>query len=167
MLEIINNLKPFFENCYARVNVRQYARLMRITPPTASTLLKSYEKHGLLVIEKDRNYIMFHSNRESRNFIMLSRIYWQGKLKELTKFIEQAPPDAIVLFGSLSKGETRPDSDIDLAIFGIDELDVGGFEKQLKRKIQTFWFGSLKEIKNANLRNNIINGHVLSGRLEL
>lgn len=161
MLEIINNLRPFFENCYARISIRQYARLAKMSPPTVSLLLKRYEKQGLLIKEKDRNYIMFHSNQESKDFIMLSRIYWQQKLHKIIKI----DADAIVLFGSLSKAETRPESDIDIAIFGAKKISLEKFETG--REIQALWFGSLAEIKNKELRNSIINGHVLSGRLAL
>src|SRR3989344_7924349 len=103
MLKIINDLKPFFENCYARISVRQYARLMKITPPTASALLKYYEKEGILLKQKDRNYIMFYANRDSKLFISLSLIYWQYRLQDLIKFIENKTVNpAIVLFGSLT-----------------------------------------------------------------
>ncbi|MEK6887604.1 MAG: nucleotidyltransferase domain-containing protein [Candidatus Aenigmatarchaeota archaeon] len=163
MLKIIDDLKPFFENCYARVNVRQYARLMKISPPTASSLLKGCEKDGLLVKEMDRNYIMFHTNRKSQEFIMMSRIYWQRRLGSLVKSIDA---DSIVLFGSLSKAETNLESDIDLAIFGGKKTNLEKFEKELKREIHAFWFDSLHDA-NKELRNNIINGHVLSGRLGL
>ena len=53
MLKIINNLKPFFEDCYRRINIREYSRLMKISPPTASKLLYKFNKEGLLLIEKD------------------------------------------------------------------------------------------------------------------
>lgn len=55
MLDIINNLKPFFEDCYRRINVREYSRLMKISPPTASKLLSKYHKLNLLLVDRDRN----------------------------------------------------------------------------------------------------------------
>ena len=167
MLKIINDMRPFFENCYARISVRQYARLRKISPPTASVLLKMYEKEGLLINEKDRTYIMFCANMESSDFIMLSRIYWQQKLHELIEFIEEGSPNSVVLFGSLSKAETRPESDIDLAVFGGEKMDVERFEKHLKRPIQVFWFDSLRNIKDRELTKNIVNGHIVSGRVGL
>lgn len=163
MLKIIDNLKPFFENCYARISVRQYSRLMKMSPPTASSLLKGLERDGLLTREKDRNYIMFRANRESSDFIMLSRIYWQRKLREITGLIEA---DVIVLFGSLSKAETKPDSDVDLAVVGGEKMNLEKFEKKIGRKIQAFWLDSLRDTNN-DLRNNIINGHILFGSLVL
>ncbi len=169
MLKIINDIRPFFDNCYARISVRQYARMMKITPPTASSLLKFYEMEGLLLSEKDRNYIMFYANRDSQIFIGLSRLYWQFKLNDLVLFLDsKLTSPTIVLFGSLSKAEAKPDSDIDLAIFAHKKaVDLGHYEKKLKRKVQVFWYNSLKDIVSKELANNIINGHVLTGRMVL
>jgi len=169
MLKIIEELSPFFEDCYRRINVREYAKLMSISPPTASKALDSYYSESLLSKEKFRNYIMFYANKDSRQFIDLSRIYWSIKLKELMDIIEKSlAAPMIVLFGSLSKAETKQDSDIDLAVFAHKKnLDIGEFEKKLRRKIEIFWFSSLKDIKNRELANNIINGYVLKGHLQL
>lgn len=169
MLEIINNLKLFFEDCYRRINVREYSRLMKVSPPTASKMLSEFNKDGLLLTEKDRNYIFYHSNKNNNIFADLSRIYWKIKLDPLIKFLdENLTNPAIILFGSLSKAEAKNDSDIDLCIIGHKkELDLKKFETSLKRKIQLFFFNSLSDIKNRELANSIINGSVLKGRLKL
>ena len=52
MLDIINNLTLFFEDNYAKINVRRYSRIMKISPPTASKLLKKYEEENLLESSK-------------------------------------------------------------------------------------------------------------------
>lgn len=169
MLEIINNLKPFFEDCYRRINVREYSRITKKSPPTASKLLNQFFKKGLLKKEKYLNYLFFYANKENQEFIDLSKIYWEYQLKNLIKFLENSLIDpTIVLFGSLSKAETKKDSDIDIAIFANKkELNLKKYEKQLKRNIQIFWFKSIKEIKDKELANNIINGFKLKGNLEL
>jgi predicted nucleotidyltransferase len=168
MLNIINNLQPFFEDCYRRINVREYAKIIKVSPPTASKILNSLEKEGILLKEKDRNYLFFSSNKESKQFIDLSRIYWYLKLNKLISYIDNIViQPTIVLFGSLSKAEATPNSDIDLAVFGHKKpINLENFEKQLKRKIQLFWFVSLKEIANEELKNNILNGYILNGRLK-
>jgi len=167
MLKIINNLKPFFEDCYRRINVREYAKIVNISPPTASKILASYHTKNLLLKEKYKNYILYVANIKNKQFIDLSRIYWNYKLREISDFIENKLTNStIILFGSLSKAEVKPDSDIDLAIFAYKkELNLKDFEK--KRKINIFWFKSLKDIKNKELTNNIINGYILCGRLSL
>ena len=169
MLKIMNDLRPFFEDCYRRVHVREYAKLMGVSPPTASKLLSSYRKEGLLVMEKDKNYMLFHANRESEDFIGLSRIYWGMRLRELTEFMERKLADpTIVLFGSLSKAEAKKDSDMDIAVFAEKkDLNTTTFEKKLGRQIQILWFRSIKDMKNRELANNILNGYVLRGRLGL
>ncbi|MFH0906221.1 MAG: nucleotidyltransferase domain-containing protein [archaeon] len=169
MLNIINNLKPFFEDCYRRINVREYSRLMKISPPTASKILSELNKEGLLLREKDRNYIFYYANKNDQIFLDLSRIYWKIKLNELVNFFDKNLTDfSVILFGSLSRAETKKDSDIDLCIIGHKkEINLKNFENKLKRKIQLFFFSSLENIKSKELTNNIINGCLLKGRLKI
>jgi len=169
MLNIINNLKPFFEDCYKRINVREYARLMNITPPTASKKLSEYAKEGLLLGERDRNYVFYYANKNNKVFIDLSRIYWGFKLnKAIEFFIKKFTNPVIILFGSLSKAETKADSDVDICIIGHKkEVNMKPFETDLKRNIQLFFYASIQDIKNKELANNIINGYLLDGRLRL
>jgi predicted nucleotidyltransferase len=168
MLEIINNLVPFFEDCYRRISVREYAKLVNISPPTASKLLAYYHKEGFLKKEEYRNYIFFYANKDNKQFIDFSRIYWKIKLKEIIEFANKKLLNpCMVLFGSLAKAEAKKDSDIDLAIFASKKVDFSIFESKLKRKIQIFWFKSLKDIKSEELANNILNDYILNGRLKL
>lgn len=168
MLKIIDDLKPFFEDCYRRINVREYAKILHISPPTASKLLTHYAAENLLIKTAYKNYILFYANKENKDFVDLSRIYWRHGLAELVSFIEhKTASPTIILFGSLSKAEAKLDSDIDLAVFSHKkEVDVKNFERKLKRTIQILWFGSIKDVKNKWLLNNIINGYVLRGKID-
>lgn len=168
MLNIIDNLKPFFEDCYGGIHVRKYSKINKISPPTASKILSQYNKSGLLLVEKDRNYISYYANKDSKDFIDLSRIYWRNRLSGLIDYLNKSllSPSAI-LFGSLAKAETKEDSDIDLCILNNKKsIELNKFEKKLKRKIQLFFFRSIKDISNSELKNNIINGYILSGRIK-
>ncbi len=169
MLEIFNNLAPFFEDSYRRVGVREYAKLIGVSPPTSSGVLSKLNKENLLLKEDYKNYILYFANKENKVFIDISRIYWHYMLRELIAYLEKHLLNpSIILYGSLSKAEVRSESDIDLAIFAHKKnIDVETFEKKLKRKIQIFWYGSLSDIKSEELANNIINGYLLSGRLKL
>jgi len=167
MLKEINSLGVFFEDCYREISVREYAREMKISPPTASKTLKAFAKEGLLLSREDRGFILFRTNRESKIMELLSLIYWQTKLKELFDFLEEEFfSDAIILFGSLSKLEVREESDIDLAVITKHkkELKLDTFEKKYKRKIQLFVYPSLDKI-NKGLRLNISKGHLARGFL--
>ena len=168
MLKIFNDLEPFFNDCYRRINVREYARIRNISPPTASTLLESLKQDGLLNKEEDRGYNYYFANKESKIFIDLSRNYWYQRFKEikLTEYFDKeliAP--LVILFGSLSKAEVNENSDIDIAIFTSSkkELHLEKFKKKLKRKIQVFVFKNENEVKNKDLLKNIHNGFIISG----
>jgi len=168
MLEIFNELKPFFEDCYREVSVREYSRIMGISAPTASVLLKLYEKEGLLKRREDKGYLLFRTDRENRMLQDLSRIYWRMKLSRVIEKIKESMHNpTIILFGSLSKLEAKQDSDIDLAIISktSKKINLDVCEKELKRTIQSFYFNSFKEI-NKNLKLNILKGYVLTGELE-
>lgn len=169
MLEIINNLAPFFEDCYRRISVREYAKIIKVSPPTASKLLKKYNKKGLLKKEKDRNYLFFFADKNSELFVDLSRIYWRKKLnKTINKIKNQVNNPVIILFGSLSKAEVKRDSDVDIAVFGEKKkINLNKVEKKIGREIQLFQFKSPKNIKNKELMNNILNGYILSGKIRL
>lgn len=168
MLEIINSLKPFFEDNYRRINVREYARVQKISPPTASKLLERFHKKELLKKELDRQYIYYNANKESDLFIEFSRIFWRIALKKsgLIEFIEKEfLSPVVILFGSLSKAEVKADSDIDLAVFTPTKKEVKfeKYEKLLKRKIQIFAFQKREDIKSDELLNNILNGYKIIG----
>lgn len=168
MLRIFNELEPFFEDCYKEISVREYSRLMRISAPTASTLLKMYKNEGFLKMKEDRGYLLFRADRENSILKDLSRIYWKIKLSKVIEEIkENMHNPSVILFGSLSKLEVKSDSDIDLAIISktAKKIDFDRYEKQLKRNLQVFYFKSFKEIKRE-LKLNIINGHVLTGEIE-
>jgi len=169
MLNIINNLNVFFEDCYRRINVREYSRIMKISPPTASKQLLDYNKKGLLLIEKNKNYIYYYANKKNKDFIDLSRIYWRNKFSEFLEYLNKnLLSPTIILFGSLAKAEAKIDSDVDLCIIAHKKIiNISNFEKKIKRNIQVFFFSSIKNIKNKELVNNIMNGYVLNGKIKL
>ena len=168
MLKIINDLQPFFEDCYRRINVREYSRMMKCSPPTASSKLKQCAKEELLNEEPSRQFKFYYANRENKQFIDLSRIYWSGRLKPLAVYLEkQGIHPGIVVYGSLAKGETTKDSDIDIALFSHKKkLSLQQFENQFKRKIHILGLPSLSGLKNKELANNIANGYILQGRVK-
>lgn len=167
MLRIFNNLKLFFEDNYRRINVREYAKLIKVSPPTASKILESFYKESILRREKDKLYIYYYANKENPIFIDLLTAYWKHVFSSigLIEFIskEFANP-VVILFGSFAKGEINPKSDIDIAIFtkGEKKLNLESFNKKLKREIQIFIFKSREDV-SKELLNNILNGYILYG----
>jgi predicted nucleotidyltransferase len=165
MLKIINDLSPFFIDNYERIHVRDYAKIRKISPPTASKLLEILKENKLLKKEIDRRYYFFHANIDSLDFKDLQRIYYRKKLENLIRNIETNTINPLIfLFGSLSKTEAKKDSDVDIAIFTptIKKINCEKYEKEIKRKIQLFQFRDLKEVP-LELKNNILNGYKLRG----
>ena len=168
MLKIFNDLEPFFKNNYQRINVREYARITKITPPTASKLLSQYLEKGLINKEEEKNYIYYTANKNSPLFIRLSQAYWFERFKKigiLDYLDKELATPTVFLFGSFSKAEITPNSDIDLAIFTSSKrkLNFDSFEKKLNRKIDVFVFKNLDDVKNKELLKNILNGYTILG----
>lgn len=168
MLKIINDLSPFFEDNYRRINVREYARMQKISAPTSSHLLQDYLKEGILKKEEERLYFYYFANKESGLFVDLSRIYWKSVLEKLgiiSFLTDQFLSPVIILFGSLSKAEAMANSDVDIGVFTPTnkKLNLEEFEKKLKRSIQLFVFRNRNDVKNTELLNNILNGYKISG----
>ena len=88
----------------------------------------------------------------------------------LVDFITDKFPSSlsIILFGSYAFGEDNIDSDIDIALIGDKEkkISLGVFEKEFGKKIFLHFYVNLNKI-NKNLRENICNGILLKGGIEL
>ena len=67
------------------------------------------------------------------------------------------------------KGEDIEESDIDLYVetSSTKNIHIEKFEKLLDRKIQMIKSKNLHQIKNKALTNNIINGIILNGYVEI
>lgn len=168
MLDLFNELAPFMEDCYRKISVREYAKVVNISPPTASKVLSLYYNEGILKKEEDKQYIFYYANRESQQFIELSRLYWRVHFKDLIEYMQKTLVNpTLVLFGSLVKAEARKESDIDLAVIAHErKLDIARFEKKFKRPVQIFRFDTVAHIKPQELQDNIRKGYVLAGRLD-
>ena len=169
MLDIVNSLAPFFEDSYRSISVREYAKLAKISPPTASKILKEFAKEHYLQQRGERRHLFFTLNVENEMAIDLCRLYWKQKLQKLSQEFQAKLTGATgILFGSLAKAEAKSDSDIDIAILAPEKkvLDLKPFEKSLGRKISLYWFKSLSDVQNEHLRNNILNGMLLFGKVK-
>ncbi|HLD12469.1 MAG TPA: nucleotidyltransferase domain-containing protein [Candidatus Nanoarchaeia archaeon] len=166
MLTIINDLEPFFLDNYQPIHVRSYARKTHISPPSASKKLKHFAREKLLNQSKEKGYLEFTANHDNSTFIKLSHIYWSEKLKPVITTLEkELISPTILIFGSFSKAEIKETSDIDLAVFtpSTKKITLEEHEKTLKRHIQLLRYKTLEEIKSKELRNNILNGFLLTG----
>lgn len=116
-----------------------------------------------------RDFPVYKANTESYSYKKYKKINNFIAINEsgLIEFLEQQlMPKSIVLFGSYMRGEDFEDSDIDLFVeCESEEIDVSVYEYKLQRKIQIHFRQDFNKY-SKELKNNIINGIVLSGFLE-
>lgn len=170
-------LKFFIRETQREFHVRQIAKLTNKSPTTISKHLKELARKKILKSEMKLNHLLFRANVKNIKFKQLKLNYNLNILQDsgiidyLVK--EFNHPEAIILFGSFSKAEDIPSSDIDLLIIGPSkkEVKIEKFEKILGHKIQIFVY-SKKDIekmkeKNKELLNNWINGVIVYGFWEV
>ncbi|MFH1065107.1 MAG: MarR family transcriptional regulator [Nanoarchaeota archaeon] len=162
------------------LNFRGIAKALKVTPTAVSKAITELQKEGLIAVKTSEpmNLAAVRFNRDNKKAVELKRtenlkmIYESGLSGYL---FEEFPGCAILLFGSYSRGEdmwqeegVENRSDIDIAIVGTKgkKLNLEKFEKLLERKITVNYYESWGGI-HTYLKNNILNGIVLSGSIEL
>ncbi len=166
-------LSLLFKKAGLALNQRQIAKALSVTPPAVLKALPLLEKLNYISIKQDKESKRYsiEINRNNHFLMQLKRvdnlrnIYTSG----LADFLEREYAGAtIILFGSYSRGEDLHNSDIDIAIIERKEkdLELGKYEEELGREIHLLFFDSFKKI-NENLRNNILNGIILVGSVEV
>lgn len=167
-------LELFFRNPDNEYSLSEIAKETKVAKANIGKILENLEKNELIKIKKLPNIWIIKANLENQNYVNskivynLNFIYRSGLVEFLNGYYKN--PKAIILFGSFRKGEDINGSDIDIAIENdINEIkylkELYEFEKEIKRKIQIHLFN--RKNVNFNLFNNIANGIVLTGFLEV
>ncbi len=172
-----NLLKYFIKEPEREFHIRELAKLSKKSPTTISKYLNKFKKEGLLKSEKKLNHLLFKADTENIFFRDLKLLYNIKRLRKsnlIDYLIEEFNhPEAIVLFGSFSKAEDIPRSDIDILIITPQkkEINLDKFENKLGHKIQLFLHSNKEiermKVKNKDLINNWVNGFILYGFWEL
>ena len=165
-------LEYFFVSPSAKLRVREIERVLKLPLPSVIRYCGELEEEKLLTTIVTGNVKVYTSNRMSEEYLLekklfnIKSIYASGLMDYIRR--ELSNP-SIILFGSFAKGEDIEESDIDLYLEtpSKKELKFEKFEKLLKRKIQTFRHKSLGSLSNVNLANNIVNGVLLNGFVEV
>lgn len=168
-------LGQFFENPNKSFGIRQLSRILKINHTTIRQYLNKMVKEKILFLKKEGIYSNYHLIL-SKKILNLKLYYNLEKLRasQLIENIEKAYDfPVIVLFGSYSTATDSIDSDIDIGIISNieKEFPTEKYENILNRKISMHKFNKTSFDKakklNKGLINNICNGIVLSGELEV
>jgi len=154
-----------------KLSQREIAHLLNVSPTAVANSLKMLQKENLVTIEKTKTINFISFNRDEKKALKLKQvenlrnIYLSG----LFDYLEtELAGGTLILFGSYAKGEDTKDSDIDLAVIERKDkkLNLESFEKILNREINVNFYASWKSI-HTHLKDNILNGIVLVGGIEL
>ena len=156
-----------------RLNLRKISRLLKKTPTAISNALDGLKKGNIVIVEKSKemNLLSIQLNRDNPYAIELKRAENLRLIyeSEIVPFLRDSlPGSTIILFGSYSHGEDTVKSDIDIAVIGRKEKDIplDKFDGIFERKVTVNFYPSFKGI-HKNLLDNVLNGIVLSGGIEL
>lgn len=162
----------FFTYPLAKLRVRQIEKTLKLPLPSVIKYCKELESEGILQTVRMGNVIFYTANRGDENFLLekrlfnIKKIYDSGLIDHIK--LELSNP-TIILFGSYAKGEDTDESDIDLYVETLSkkEMSLEKFEGSLKRKIQLFRHKNIRDMSNMHLANNIVNGIILNGFVEV
>ncbi|MBU1136140.1 MAG: helix-turn-helix domain-containing protein [Nanoarchaeota archaeon] len=168
-------LKTFFEYPNRKISIRELSRILKINHTTIRQYLNKFVKEGFLSSKKEGVY-SFYQMVLNKKTLNLKLYYNLEKIRE-SNIIENLEKNydlpVIVLFGGYSSAMDDATSDVDLCLISNikKEFSTEKYEKKLNRKVSIHKFNktSWKKTKksNPNLINNICNGIVLSGELEV
>lgn len=154
-----------------KLSQRELAKILKVSPTSITNSIKKLKDTNLIKIEKTKTINFVSFNRDEQRAVELKRaenlrnVYLSG----LSDYLEsQLPGGTIILFGSYSIGGDTNASDIDLAIIGRKDkiLYLDKYEKALNRKINVNFYKTWTDI-HKHLKNNILNGILLHGAIEL
>jgi predicted nucleotidyltransferase len=167
-----------FETPGKEFHIRSLARQTGLNPNTIINITNKLEKEGMLKETKDKetNRVLIKADTENKLYRLKKREYNIQKIAKsgLVEFLEEklAYP-TIILFGSYAKAESHEHSDIDLFIITKEkkEPDTTKYARALGANIQLFVhtkseFDRMKKT-SPELINNVLNGVILSGFLEV
>lgn len=164
----------FMESPEREYHIREIARLAGVSPMTSRKYLSELNKEGLIRAEKGKVVENYRADMDSQKFRDYKVFRTIRKMREsgLVEYLEdRLNYPAIILFGSASRGMDTGDSDIDLFVVTGSGAEVGlkVFEKRIGRGIQLFTAtrGEIKSGEDRELYNNVLNGIVLSGYVEV
>ncbi len=152
-------LELFYENIGKKLTIRGISKKTKIPRASVHNIIKLLKKENLITKDNLATNTLFFKTKKINYYI--ERIVESGLINEL---INTLNPSCIILFGSIRKGDSVKESDIDLFIEASIKKDINlkKYEKRLGHKIQLFIESDIHKLQK-NLFNNVINGIKIYG----
>lgn len=153
-----------------KYNARQLAVSLKVSQTAIAKALVFLKNKNIVCIKKESGRLSIWLDRGRQRTLQIKRIENLRTIYDsgLSDFFEKNfLGSTVILFGSYSRGDDVVGSDIDIAIIGEEKnLDLRKFERVLHRDIVVNFYSSFSEI-HKNLKENLCNGILLSGGIEL
>lgn len=168
-------LSSFFERPNEEFHIRELSRILSINHTSIMQQLKKLVKEGYLVLNKGKIYpsyrlLLSKKMLNLKLYYNLEKLRKSGIIEEIERIYDFP---AVIIFGSYATATDDINSDVDICIISNinKEIKWEKFEKEINRKISIYNLnkGQLERTKknNPELINNICNGIVVSGKLEV
>lgn len=169
-----NILRLFFDKPGKKYHIREVASLVGVAPRITKKYLENMRKIKIQTLKKEKLHDSYSADTESVFFKDLKVFYIEKKIRSsgIVDFIDRKfNYPAIVFYGSASRGEDNENSDLDLFIVAkkCENISIDKFSDVIGREIHFMCISEngFKCGKNCELINNVINGIVISGFLEV
>ena len=161
----------FFYEPMSHFGIRELSRQTHLDTKTTMKYLVHFAHRGVILKRKPAgSFPYYEANRLShiyqyeKSHLLIRKIIESGIIIFLEK---ELSPKVIVLFGSVKKGTYHKKSDVDIFIQRrYKRINLLKFEKKIGHKMRLLFEKDMK-LLNKGLLENIYNGEVLSGKLEI
>ena len=104
----------------AELHMRDLARQSGLSSGTVQQELRRLARTGLVTARKDGNRVYYRANREHPLHAEICSLVLKtnGLVSVLQQAMESPGISLAFVFGSIARGETRAESDVDLMVFG-------------------------------------------------
>ena len=170
-LLVLEGLKYFIENPYSEIHLREFGRVLGISPNSANRFLDLFISEGFIVEKRVANLRYFKANLDSVSFREIKKTYVVKIIEDSGLLLELKDKCfSLMLFGSAAKGIDENTSDIDLVIVGKDKAEISEvirkFQRKFKRELSPHIFTSL-EWKKQKTNNKAFYQDVVSCGMNL
>lgn len=164
----------FFDNPNKEFYLKEISKLSGIAHTSIKKYLNDLIKLGIVIDRNEkkgkRKFPYYKANKSSNEYIKYKKVYNHHKIHEsgIIEYLKsELMPKVIILFGSYLRGENDLESDIDIYVQSKKtDIQLNRFERKLGHNVQLHFNEDFKNYPKE-LKNNIINGLVLYGYLNI
>ena len=165
-------LEIFYEFPEKVFTVREISKLSKVPRATAHKIILELKKEGMIDKDGRASWSKIFLTRKVNYYV--EKIVGSGLIDFL---VEELAPSAVILFGSIGKGDSVKESNVDIFVEVANGdkikvetgLDLRKFERKIGHNVELFVESKILDLKKKNIHlfNDVVNGVKLYGILIL